>query len=58
MAQKIEKNYKVNITGVVNIDADEHITICVEKTISILINIVNKIISINFRTIYIYSRRY
>lgn len=30
MAQKIEKNYKVNITGVVNIDADEHITVCVE----------------------------
>jgi hypothetical protein len=30
MAQKIEKNYKVNITGVVNIDENEHITICVE----------------------------
>ena len=30
MAQKIEKNYKVNITGVVNIDENERITICVE----------------------------
>lgn len=30
MAQKIEKNYKVNITGVVNIDENERITVCVE----------------------------
>ena len=30
MAQKISKNYKVSITGFVNIDEDEHITVCVE----------------------------
>lgn len=30
MAQKIEKNYKVNITGVVNIDENEHIAVFVE----------------------------
>lgn len=30
MAQKIEKNYKVNIAGVVNIDEDGRIAVCVE----------------------------